>query len=81
MLDIRWPIGAMFALLGLLLGGYGLMSGSEIYRASLGYNLNLIWGGVMLFFGLAMLGWMRLAPQVAPAVPAAEETPVPVSKS
>ncbi len=56
-LDIRFPIGLMFTLLGLLLGGYGLFTGSDtgMYAASLGINMNLIWGAVLLLFGGGML--------------------------
>ena len=56
-LDIRWPIGLMFSLLGLLLTGYGLMTGSdtEMYKRSLDINVNLCWGIVLLVFGGTML--------------------------
>jgi hypothetical protein len=54
--DIRLPIGLLFGALGALLIPYGLLSGPEIYRAhSLGLNINLIWGAVLLLFGLATL--------------------------
>lgn len=54
--DIRIPIGAMFSLMGLLLGFYGWgTSGSEMYMKSLGMNMNLYWGGAMLLFGVLML--------------------------
>jgi hypothetical protein len=57
-LDIRMPIGLMFGIFGLLLVGYGLFtSGSEIYQRSLGYNVNLVWGAVLLVFGVIML-WL-----------------------
>lgn len=57
-LDIRTPIGLMFSLFGALLVGYGLLtSGSDIYQRSLGQNINLIWGAVLLAFGLVML-WL-----------------------
>lgn len=58
-LDIRIPIGLMFTIFGVLIGGYGLLSrGSEIYeRHSLGININLWWGLVMLLFGGFML-WL-----------------------
>jgi hypothetical protein len=57
-LDIRTPIGLMFGIFGLLLTGYGLMTrGSEIYQRSLGYNINLEWGIVLLVFGAVML-WL-----------------------
>jgi len=57
-LDIRLPIGLMFGLFGLLLAGYGLAtSGSELYERSLGHNINLVWGIVLLLFGGVML-WL-----------------------
>ena len=56
-LDIRLPIGGLFTLLGLLLTGYGLMGDASIYRRSLGHNVNLAWGLVVLAFGLLFL-WM-----------------------
>jgi hypothetical protein len=54
-LDIRLPIGFMFALVGVLLALYGMTSDPSIYSRSLGININLWWGGVLLVFGLAML--------------------------
>jgi len=55
-LDIRFPIGGMFTLIGAILVVYGLLSGAAIYDRSLGINVNLWWGLVLLVFGLAMLG-------------------------
>ena len=55
-LDLRVPIGLLFGVLGLLLAGYGLVSDPAIYQVSLGVNVNLWWGLVMLLFGGAMLG-------------------------
>ncbi len=52
-LDIRWPIGLMFTLIGALLAVFGLVKGSE--SVSLGININLIWGAVLLVFGVLML--------------------------
>jgi hypothetical protein len=56
-LDIRWPIGLMFTLIGALLAVYGLSTGAntELYKSSLGININLIWGAVLLVFGVLML--------------------------
>ena len=56
-LDIRWPIGLMFSLIGLLLAGYGLMTASdaEMYKRSMEINVNLRWGIALLIFGGAML--------------------------
>lgn len=53
--DIRLPIGLMFSILGLLLAGYGMFGDPSIYRRSLGININLWWGIVMLAFGIIML--------------------------
>ena len=56
-LDIRWPIGLMFTLIGALLALNGILTGSntEMYARSLGININLIWGIVLLVFGTLML--------------------------
>ena len=56
-LDIRIPIGLMFAILGILMSGYGLISDKSIYHRSLGININLIWGLVLIGFGVLML-WL-----------------------
>jgi hypothetical protein len=59
--DIRIPIGLLFAALGLLLVVYGLVGDPAIYRAhSLGVNVNLAWGAVMLVFGAANLALAAL---------------------
>jgi hypothetical protein len=55
-LDLRLPIGLMFSIIGALLSVFGLMSDSTIYTRSLGINVNLWWGLVLLLFGLFMLG-------------------------
>jgi hypothetical protein len=52
-LDIRWPIGLMFTLIGALLAVFGLAKSAE--SVSLGININLIWGAVLLVFGVLML--------------------------
>jgi len=55
-LDLRLPIGLMFSIFGVMLVIYGLVSDTAIYARSLGINVNLWWGVVLLAFGLAMLG-------------------------
>jgi hypothetical protein len=55
-LDLRLPIGLMFTIIGTLLTGFGLISGDAIYARSLGINVNLWWGLVLLGFGVVMLG-------------------------
>jgi hypothetical protein len=58
-LDIRVPIGILFTIVGLLLAGYGLASDPTIYQRSLGYNVNVDWGIVLLIFGIIMLVFGR----------------------
>jgi len=61
-LDIRTPIGLMFGTFGLLLAGFGVAtSGSDLYQRSLGHNINLEWGVVLMVFGGAMLWLARRA--------------------
>ena len=57
MVDIRLPIGFMFSLLGVIITIYGIVtvSDAEMYRKSLGININIIMGIIMLIFGLLML--------------------------
>jgi hypothetical protein len=58
-LDLRLPIGALFTALGLVLTLYGEFSDPAIYARSLGVNVNLVWGCVLLVFGLTMLAVSR----------------------
>ena len=60
-LDLRLPIGLLFTALALVLIVYGIVSDPAIYARSLGVNVNLGWGCVLLAFGLAMLAasWRR----------------------
>ncbi|HLX71029.1 MAG TPA: hypothetical protein VKV04_15490 [Verrucomicrobiae bacterium] len=54
--DLRLPIGIMFSLFGAILTIFGLVSDKKIYEEhSLGINVNLIWGLVLLVFGVFML--------------------------
>jgi hypothetical protein len=56
-LDIRWPIGLMFSLIGVLLVGYGAVSSADsvVKINGQGVNINIIWGVVLLVFGVLML--------------------------
>ena len=47
-IDIRIPIGVMLGVMGALLVGYGLLGDQTIYARSLGLNINVIWGSVLL---------------------------------
>ncbi|MEO8200299.1 MAG: hypothetical protein ABI679_07255 [Gemmatimonadota bacterium] len=55
-LDLRLPIGLMFSIFGALLTVFGMVADKAIYARSLGINVNLWWGLVLLVFGLLMLG-------------------------
>jgi hypothetical protein len=59
-LDLRLPIGLMFSIIGALLVVFGVVSDPAIYQRSLGINVNLWWGLVLLVFGLVMLWLVRL---------------------
>ena len=54
-LDVRLPVGVMFAIMGALLVGYGLFGDQAIYARSLGINVNLVWGSVLLAAGVIFL--------------------------
>lgn len=68
-LDIRTPIGLFFAIVGVILTIYGMFSDPKIYEASLGHNVNLGWGLVLLVFGIVMLAlaWHAGRSPVPPA--------------
>jgi hypothetical protein len=53
--DLRLPLGLMFTLYGAMLTIYGFVSDRAIYQKSLGLNVNLGWGLVLLVFGALML--------------------------
>ena len=55
-LDIRLPLGMIFAVLGTILVGYGAVTrGSAMYAVTQGININMLWGAVMLVFGAGMI--------------------------
>jgi hypothetical protein len=60
-LDVRVPVGVMFATMGVLLVTYGLFGDQSIYGRSLGININLVWGLVILTFAVTILGLAKLS--------------------
>jgi multisubunit Na+/H+ antiporter MnhG subunit len=54
-LDIRMPIGLMFTVIGALLTLFGAIGDKTIYQRSLGVNVNLLWGVVLLIAGILFL--------------------------
>ena len=59
-MDLRYPVGLLFLALGALLAGYGILTPARP-QAALPFNVNLIWGLVMLVFGALMFfgAWGR----------------------
>lgn len=57
MVDIRIPIGLMFTIVGVIITVFGMLTNShaEMYQKSLGINVNIIMGLIMLLFGGIML--------------------------
>jgi hypothetical protein len=75
-LDVRLPIGLLFFAIGIVLSVYGIVSDPAIYQKSLGINVNLRWGAVLLVFGLIMLalGWRSGLTSEAPVEQRREHT-------
>lgn len=55
--DLRLPIGLMFTLFGLIVAVFGMATTNDAMyqKHSLGININLVWGSVLLAFGVFML--------------------------
>ena len=54
-LDIRIPLGLIFLIIGGIMAAFGIFTnGDAMYGKSLGVNLNLLWGGIMVIFGAIM---------------------------
>jgi hypothetical protein len=70
-LDIRYPIGWMFSLFGVILALFGLFGDKHIYARSMGVNINFDAGVGLLAFGIVMLllAWRGSAKAKAKAGP------------
>jgi hypothetical protein len=53
-LDIRWPIGIIFTIYGVILLVYGAATHPAIFESSLSVNIDVWWGAALLVFGLFM---------------------------
>ena len=55
-LDLRYPIGVLFVVLGLLLALFGIATAGNaaMYERAGAINVNLWWGIVMFLFGAGM---------------------------
>lgn len=60
-LDLRLPMGTLFAAIGAVLAAYGGWThGDPMYQRSLGVNVNLGWGLLLLAVGVVLLVlWRR----------------------
>jgi hypothetical protein len=69
-LDIRLPIGILFAVIGATLTVFGITSDPAVYVRSLGHNVNVWWGVVLLAFGVTFT-WFgaRSRAEPPPTVP------------
>jgi len=55
-MDVRMPIGLLCAGIGLLLILAGFITpAAELKLEAIGFNLNLVWGAVMLAFGVGAM--------------------------
>jgi hypothetical protein len=54
-LDVRFPIGALFSVYGLILILWGILRDLPQRQAGEGPGINLEWGTALLAFGLLML--------------------------
>jgi membrane protein implicated in regulation of membrane protease activity len=71
-MDVRLPIGALFVVIGALVGGYGLATAgdAEQYARSASININLWWGAIMFLFGALLLLLAGAARRKSAAMPA-----------
>ena len=67
-LDIRLPIGSMFVFVGIVLTSYG--AARPQHSLSIGVNINLTWGIVLLVFGAVMVLLARRGSRVLKDLPA-----------
>jgi hypothetical protein len=59
-IDVRWPIGLLWIVIGVLLAAYGVMPRHEVARS---LAVDRLWGCVMLTFGIVMLAAAAGAPE------------------
>jgi hypothetical protein len=60
-IDLRTPVGVLFSALGVLLAAYGAATRGQPGTEPTGLPVDLIWGLVLLGFGLVMLALARRA--------------------
>lgn len=77
-MDLRYPIGGLFVVLGVILAVFGAVTAADtaMYARSGAININLWWGAIMLVTGLVFLWLARRGAGRASAMRPAEETPM-----
>jgi hypothetical protein len=60
-IDLRFPLGWLFIVFGVLLTLFGLFTDRATYERSPFINVNLWWGAVMLLFGglMFIFAWKK----------------------
>lgn len=54
-LDLRFPIGLLFLIFGMILTVFGIVSDNSIYERSFSININFWWGIALVIFGSVFL--------------------------
>lgn len=55
--DLKIPLGSLLAAYGAVLALYGILGDASLQEKSLGININLVWGIVMMITGGLFLGF------------------------
>lgn len=55
-LDLKIPLGCLLTFYGIVLTVYGIFSDKSMYSKSLGIDINIWWGLIMLVIGVFVLG-------------------------
>ena len=55
--DLKIPLGSLLSAYGAILILYGILGDASLHIKSLGININLTWGIVMLIIGGLFLGF------------------------
>ncbi len=55
--DLKIPLGSLLSAYGVILLLYGILGDASLHEKSLGININLIWGIVLVITGGMFLGF------------------------
>jgi hypothetical protein len=71
-LDLRIPMGLLFTFMGVIMAAFGMATHGDpaVYAKSLGIDVNLWWGLVLLVFGQVMFQLGRRSQRRAAKQPA-----------